>query len=134
IGRPEMVDDPRFATIATRHQYRDETDAAVAAWMKTQKTADVEREFAKAGIPAAAVKTYAETAANPHVIERDMLQPIEQEDGKTVPITGPAAKFSRTPTRVRTRAAKLGEHTEEILAELGIDPSEQTKLRTLKAI
>jgi len=47
------------------------------------------------------------------VIERDMLQPIEREDGKTVPITGPAANFSRTPTRVRTRAAKLGEYTEE---------------------
>jgi formyl-CoA transferase len=129
-----MVDDPRFATIATRHQYRDETDAAVAVWMKTQKTADVEREFAKVGIPAAAVKTYAETAANPHVIERDMLQPIEQEDGKTVPITGPAAKFSRTPTKVRARAAKLGEHTEEILAELGMNPTDVRRLRATKVI
>ena len=134
IGRPEMAEDPRFATIFSRHQNRDATDAAVAAWMKTQKTAEVEREFAKLGIPAAAVKTYAETAANPHVIERDMLQPIEQEDGKTVPITGPAAKFSRTPTKVRTRAAKLGEHTEEILEQIGIDPSERKRLREAKVI
>ena len=129
-----MVSDPRFATMAARHQHRDETDAAVAAWMKTQSVADVEREFAKVGIPAAAVRTYAEAAANPHVIERDMLQPIEQEDGKTVPLTGPAAKFSRTPTRIRSRAARLGEHTEEILEELGIGAAERNNLRTMKVI
>jgi formyl-CoA transferase len=134
IGRPEMVEDPRFATMAARHQNRDETDAAVAIWMKTRAVADVEREFTQAGIPAAAVRTYAETANNPHAIERDMLQPIAQEDGKTVPITGPAAKFSRTPTRVRTRAAKLGEHTEEILAELGIDAAKRERLRETKVV
>ena len=120
--------------MAARHEYRDQTDAAVAAWMKTQSVADVEREFAKVGIPAAAVRTYAEAAANPHVIERDMLQPIEQEDGKTVPLTGPAAKFSRTPTRIRSRAARLGEHTEEILEELGIGAAERNNLRTMKVI
>jgi crotonobetainyl-CoA:carnitine CoA-transferase CaiB-like acyl-CoA transferase len=77
-----------FRLMAARHQHRDQTDATVAAWMKMQSAADVEREFAKAGIPAAAVRTYAEAAANPHVIERDMLHPIEQEDGNTVPLTG----------------------------------------------
>jgi formyl-CoA transferase len=63
-----------------------------------------------------------------------MLQPIEQEDGKTVPLTGPAAKFSRTPIRIRTRAARLGEHTEEILEELGIDAAERSSLRATKII
>ena len=129
-----MVSDPRFATMVARHHHRDETDAAVAAWMKTQSVADVEREFTKAGFPAAAVRTYAEAAANSHVIERDMLQPIEQEDGKTVPLTGPAAKFSRTPIRIRTRAVTLGEHTEEILEELGIGAAERDNLRAMKII
>lgn len=129
-----MLNDPRFATMAARHQHRDQTDAAVAAWMKTQSVGDVEREFAKAGIPAAAIRTYAEAAVNAHVIERDMLQPIEQEDGKNVPLTGPAAKFSRTPIRVRTRAARLGEHTEEILEELGIGAAERNSLRAMKII
>ena len=134
IGRPELRDDPRFATMAARHEHRDETDAAVAAWMKTQPVADVERLFAAAGIPAASVRSYAEAANDPHVLERDMLQPIEQEDGKTVPITGPAAKFSRTPIKVRRRAAKLSEHTDEILAELGLDETERQRLRDAKVI
>jgi formyl-CoA transferase len=134
IGRPEMVDDPRFATMEARHRHRAETDAAVAAWMKTQTVAAVEREFTAAGIPVAGVRSYADAARSPHVLEREMLQPVEQEDGKTVPITGPAAKFSRTPIRVRTRAAKLGEHTDEILAELGIDAAERKKLRREKIV
>jgi formyl-CoA transferase len=134
IGRPEMVDDPRFATMQSRHRHRKETDAAVAAWMKTQTIGFVEREFTQAGIPVAGVRSYAEAARNPHVLERDMLQPIEQEDGKTVPITGPAAKFSRTPIRVRTRAAKLGEHTDEILEELSIAAPERQRLRKEKVI
>ncbi|HVN90717.1 MAG TPA: CoA transferase [Candidatus Binataceae bacterium] len=134
IGHPELAEDPRFKDLVARHHNRDATDAFVATWMKTQKKADVERIFAEVGIPAAAVKTYAEAAANPHVTERDMLQPFEQEDGKTVPLTGPAAKFSRTPTKVRTRAAKLGEHTDEVLAELGIEPLKRQQLRTGKVI
>jgi crotonobetainyl-CoA:carnitine CoA-transferase CaiB-like acyl-CoA transferase len=50
------------------------------------------------------------------------------------PITGPAAKFSRTPTRVRTGAPALGAHTEEILRELGIDDSELPRLREAKIV
>jgi formyl-CoA transferase len=54
---------------------------------------------------------------------------VEQSDGSSVPITGPAAKFSRTPTRVRTGAAALGAHTDEVLAELGYDAARRRRLR-----
>ena len=57
-----------------------------------------------------------------------MLQKIKMQ-GVEVPLTGPAAKFSRTPTRVRTKAPDLGEHTDEILEELGIDAEAREKLR-----
>jgi formyl-CoA transferase len=132
IGRPEMIDDLRFSSMEARHRNRQATDAAVATWIKTRSASEVERELTLAGIPVAAVRTYADAARNPHVIERDMLQPIEQEDGQIVPVTGPAAKFSRTPTRVRARAAKLGEHTDAILQELGIPAIERERLRQAK--
>jgi formyl-CoA transferase len=58
-----------------------------------------------------------------------MHQQVAQEDGKLAPITGPAAKFSRTPTRIRSGAPALGAHTDEILADLGIDAETRKRLR-----
>jgi formyl-CoA transferase len=75
------------------------------------------------------VRTYAEAARNPHVRERDMLQDTPVEGGR-VPLTGPAAKFSRTPTRIRTGPPALGEHTDAILDELGISEGERAQLRS----
>jgi formyl-CoA transferase len=80
------------------------------------------------GLPIAPVQTFTEAAQDPHVIERDMLQPTVLPDGTTVPIIGPAVKFSRTPTRVRSAAPALGEHTEDILQEIGIDTETRRRL------
>ncbi|MBM4206042.1 MAG: hypothetical protein FJ194_18155 [Gammaproteobacteria bacterium] len=51
-----------------------------------------------------------------------MLPEVELANGQRVPLTGPAAKFSRTPIGIRQRAATLGEHTAEILEQLGCKP------------
>ena len=73
-------------------------------------------------------------ARDPHVLERDSLQPTQIEDGSTVPLPGPVAKFSRTPTRVRTGAPALGQHNDEILAEIGIEASSRKRLKELGVI
>ncbi|HXN86287.1 MAG TPA: CoA transferase, partial [Candidatus Binataceae bacterium] len=85
-------------------------------------------------IACAPVRSYAEAARDPHVLARDMMQDITQADGTIAPITGPAAKFSRTPTRVRTGAPALGAHNDEILEELGIDPEMRKRLREKRII
>ena len=100
-----------------------------AKWCEARTVDEAVEECAKENIPCAKVRTYAEAARCPHTFERDMLQQVEQEDGKLAPITGPAAKFSRTPTRIRSGAPALGAHTEEILAELGIDAGARKRLR-----
>ncbi len=61
------------------------------------------------------------------------LPPTVQPDGSEIPIPGPAAKFSRTPTRVRSAAPAIGQHAEEILAELGLDSDELSALRAAGA-
>ena len=96
--------DPLLAKLITHAPTRDEAIS----------------QLRDAGLPIAPVQTFVESAQDPHVLERDMLQPTELQDGTTVPITGPAVKFSRTPTRVRSPAPELGEHNEEILEEFGI--------------
>jgi formyl-CoA transferase len=134
LGRPDLAHHPDYATAAARVSRRAECNALVAQWCVTRTVDEILRAWADGGIPAAPVRSYAEAARDPLVLERDMLQPIEQEDGVTVPLTGPAAKLSRTPIRIRRRAPKLGEHNAEILAELGIDAAERDRLRESKVI
>jgi formyl-CoA transferase len=100
-----------------------------AKWFATRTVDEAVEECATNGIPCARVRTYAEAARDPNTHERDMLQDVEQEDGKSVPITGPAAKFSRTPTRVRSAAPALGAHNDDVLEELGFDAEERSRLR-----
>ncbi len=131
IDRPELADHPDYATTPARIAGREHVDGLVADWMAQHTIDNVLRLFSEAGIPAAEVRTYEKTAANPHVGEREMLQRLPDDSGglRNVPITGPAAKFSRTPTRVRSHASELGAHNEEIFDELELSPEERESLR-----
>jgi formyl-CoA transferase len=129
IGYEELADDPGFVTIAGRSANRDACNAMVGSWTTERGRAEVVEILNRAGLPVAPVNSYADAARDPHVLERDSLQPTRIEDGSTVPLPGPVAKFSRTPTRVRTGAPALGHHNHEILAELGMDLAEIDRLR-----
>ncbi len=130
VGQPELADDPAFATIAGRCANRDACNAIVAAWTAEHGRAEIVEILIRAGIPVGPVNSYGDAARDPHVLERDSLQPTRSEGGAIVPLTGPVAKFSRTPTRVRTGAPALGEHNEEILADIGIDAPSRKRLKT----
>jgi formyl-CoA transferase len=125
LGRPELADDPDYANAPARLQRRDEVDGLLAAWCADRDAQAALADLHAAGIPAAPVRTYAEAAHDPAVLERDMLQIPE---GGSIPVTGPAAKFSRTPVKVRSPAPALGAHTHEILDELGVDEAEAQRL------
>jgi formyl-CoA transferase len=134
IGHPELADDPSFATLPRRVENRDACNAIFGAWLAERTRAEAIEALTRSGIPIAPVNTYGDAARDAHVQERDMLQPTRLEDGSMAPIVGPAVKFSRTPTRVRTGAPALGAHNEEILAELGIDSSTRKRLTETKVI
>jgi formyl-CoA transferase len=129
IGLPELADDPAFATFPVRSANRDACNAIVAAWTGERTRAEVVNILNQAGIAVGPVNTYPEAAKDPHLIERDMLQPTQIEDGSIAPLNGPVAKFSRTPTRIRTGAPAIGKHNDEILAKIGIDASARKRLK-----
>jgi formyl-CoA transferase len=133
-GRPDLAENPDFATAALRAKRRDECNALFAGWSANRTVAEAVAECATNSIACAPIRSYAEAARDPHVLARDMMQDTPQADGTVVPVVGPAAKFSRTPTRVRTGAPGLGAHTDEVLDELGIDASTRTRLRGKKVI
>jgi formyl-CoA transferase len=129
IGRPELATAEGFATNPERVANRDAVNAEVISWCSLHSADEVAKLLGDAGIAVAKVESYEEAAMNPHVIERDMLQEAELEDGTVAPLTGPAVKFSRTPTRVRHAAHAVGADNEDILAELGLDEEAIEKLR-----
>jgi len=129
LGRPELANDPGYATAPARIARRREVDRLVADWARARSVETALAELTAADLPAAKVQTYAEAARDPAVLAREMLQTPDAPAGRAVPVTGPAAKLSRTPLRVRSAAPELGAHADEILDELGIAPARRRELR-----
>ncbi len=125
MGREDLVG----LKVTERLARRDEVDGLLAAWCAERTTADVVDIFAELGLPAIRVNTYAEVIQEEHLSSRDMMLPTELANGETVPIVGPAAKFSRTPTTIRKPASALGENNAEVLGALGVDQAELTRLK-----
>jgi formyl-CoA transferase len=109
--------------------HRSEVENLVAEWCRDQPKDEVISAIDAAGIVISAVNTFADAARDPHVLERDMLQTTELIDGSSAPLTGPAAKFSRTPVGVRHGAPHPNQHTDEILAEVGVTREQLERLR-----
>jgi formyl-CoA transferase len=129
LGHPELATDPRYATTAERLARRDEVDALLGAWLAERSVAEADARFRAEGLPLAPVRSWADAAGDPHVAERDMLERVPVDGAGALPVAGPAAKLSRTPTRVRRGAPALGADTDAILAELGVGPDERRRLR-----
>ena len=128
LEQPDLAENPAFATREARSANRDLCNMMLGEWL-AERTRDQAMDVLLAhGLPIAPVQTFVEAARDPHVLDRDMLQPTEFANGAVAPITGPAAKFSRTPTSVRSAAPELGQHTDEILQELGLDADQRARL------
>jgi formyl-CoA transferase len=133
IGRPELAEHPDYATNAARLARREELNRMLSQWFDGLTVEEATALLDDQGLAFAPVRTYTQSAHDPHVIERDMLQTTEQDGAATLHV-GPAAKMSRTPLKVRSAAPALGEHTDAILDELGIDADARQKLRDAKII
>lgn len=134
IGRPELARSPAFATNTRRCANREAVNGLIAQWCAPRAAGDVIAAMAAAGVVAGPVRDFSQAAADPHVRAREMLQDTGLSNGTSAPLVGPAAKFSRTPTRIRHGAPRAGEQTVEILTELGLDETELAGLYAAGAI
>lgn len=117
-----------------RIERRDEMDGLVAAWCRRYTADEVVEKLADVGVTATRVNTFAEASRHPHVAARDMLQVTRLSDGSEVPLTGPAAKFSRTPTAIREAAPTLGQDNARIYGELGLNADDLARLKAAGVI
>jgi crotonobetainyl-CoA:carnitine CoA-transferase CaiB-like acyl-CoA transferase len=128
IGRPDLIDDERSCNVLVRASHRELVNEAILAWTRQTTTQEVVAALARK-VPVGPVNTAADIFADPHTKIRGMLVEVEQP-GNNRPITlaGPPIKLTGTPSGIYRRPPKVGEHSEEILAEAGIrrvekDPS-----------
>jgi len=128
IGRPELADDPRYQTQASRVERVHEVDALVEGWTETRTKQEAMDLLAAAGVPCGAVLDSAEVMSNQHLIERGMIVDVEHPVRGKFRMPGNAIQMSGSETTV-TRAPLLGEHNQEIFGKLaGLSPEELASL------
>jgi crotonobetainyl-CoA:carnitine CoA-transferase CaiB-like acyl-CoA transferase len=130
VGREDFIGDPRFAGDQLRADNRVAITDAMNAWLSTRTTEQAIAELEKARVPAGPVLDLQQVLDDPQVKARELLRYVEHPGAaKPVPLADTAVRLSATPGGIRTRAAALGEHTEEVLREIGHNDPEITKLR-----
>jgi crotonobetainyl-CoA:carnitine CoA-transferase CaiB-like acyl-CoA transferase len=121
LGRRDLQDDSRFATISSRLAHREVLISELEKSFATKPSAEWVSSLLAAGIPAGRLNTYPEAFESDHGRFRQMRLEIDHPVEGTVPNIGFPVKMSGTPQRVRRHPPLLGEHTDEVLAEAGID-------------
>jgi benzylsuccinate CoA-transferase BbsF subunit len=125
MGRPELIDDPRFGTFAGRKEREVELDGIVGGWTSGQAAEDVMARLQAAGVPAGVVKNTADVFEDPQLRERDMYWPMEHSEMGNFTHLGQSFRLSKTPARPRSPAPLLGEHTEYVCTKiLGMSDAE----------
>ena len=129
IGAPELVDDPRFATNPDRLANLDELVELIEWRTELEPRAHWLRLLEDVGIPAGPINSVPEALADPQAQARGMVQEVAHPRLGTLRALGPVVKFSDTPAAITRPAPDLGQHTDEVLGELGIDVTELASLR-----
>jgi CoA:oxalate CoA-transferase len=136
MNRAELLDEPRYRDHRSRYQIIDEVDAIVSAWTADQSRDQLVALLIAHGIPCAPVRTIDEVAADPELAARGLVRQTTYPGRQRSLTLGSAIKFSgpTDPEPISANAPQLGEHTDEILARLGIDATERERLRAAGVI
>jgi crotonobetainyl-CoA:carnitine CoA-transferase CaiB-like acyl-CoA transferase len=135
VGREDLLIDSRFADDLSRANHREVISEAMNAWLASRTTADAVADLEGARIPAGPVLELAQVLEDPQVKARELLKYVEYPGApKPVPLANTAVRLSATPGGIRHRAPTLGEHTDEVLKELGYSGDEIGALRQAQVV
>ncbi|ANC79898.1 CaiB/BaiF CoA transferase family protein [Pseudomonas putida] len=129
IGREDLGNDPRLAQNDGRSQHAELIDGAIAEWTVQRGRDEVIEALKCARVPAGYPYTAADIVQDPHYLARQMIEQVQTSVGP-LKVPGVLPKLSRTPGRIGTGGPQLGEHSEDILAGLGLSPEQVEGLRT----
>ena len=129
IGRPDLAERPDLAQNDGRARHCELIDEAIAAWTGSRGIDEVLEILEGAEVPAGRIYSAADIVTDPHYQAREMLLDTTLPDGATLKMPGIVPKLSATPGQVNWQGPTLGEHTDGLLAELGLSEADIQRLR-----
>lgn len=129
LGLPELGADPRFRDNVGRLRDRAELEAKLGAAIRGWSSRDLFAAMEAAGVPGGPINRIDQILADPQIEARGLLRRMERPDGTPVTVIGYPGRLSRTPATYRVAPQTLGEATDAVLAELGVDEETGARLR-----
>jgi crotonobetainyl-CoA:carnitine CoA-transferase CaiB-like acyl-CoA transferase len=135
IGRPELVEAPRFRSNAERVANIDARDEQVATWFARRDAGEIQAVLDDAGVPVCPIYSMADVFADPHFAARQDIVEVEDPRVGAVPMPNVVPRFSETPGAVRHTGPALGEHNDDVYGGLlGLAVDEREALRAAGVI
>ena len=135
MGRPDLADDPRFATAAARVENEGALDDLIAAWTGSHPLEALEARLHEAAIPATSILSMADIFAHPHYRARGMLAEVSDEDLGHVTLAAPVPRLTGTPGRIRWAGRAIGADTRRVLMDIaGYNEAEVAALENDQAV
>jgi crotonobetainyl-CoA:carnitine CoA-transferase CaiB-like acyl-CoA transferase len=134
IGRPDLAANPDLDENMKRYARRPELRTTIEATLATMTSAEVLAVLEQAGVPAGPIYAVDEVFSDPQVEHLGIAEPVVHPALGDIRLVGEPVALSRTPSKVETPTPEAGEHTDEILAELGFDIGAVARLRSIGAV
>jgi crotonobetainyl-CoA:carnitine CoA-transferase CaiB-like acyl-CoA transferase len=134
VGRPELIDDPRYRTNAERVKHAEELDAIIGEFVARRTQAENVAFFEQAEVTIGPIYDIRQIVEDPHVLARELLADYPDPDMNAFPMHHVVPRLSGTPGSIRTAAPRLGEHNRALLAEVGIGENDYGRLLAAGAV